>query len=98
GKGYTDDGKAGVAVVFDLKTLKVLRWIKAEPDADGIVYDRKSGHVLVITGDSGKVVVIDPKTDTVVREIDGGGPLEFGVLDGKGKFYGDGEGKNEIVG
>jgi DNA-binding beta-propeller fold protein YncE len=97
GKGYTDDGKAGVAVVFDLKTLKVLRQIKAEPDADGIVYDPKSGHVLVITGDSGKVVVIDPKTDTVLSEIDGGGPLEFGVLDGKGKFFVDGEDKNEIV-
>jgi DNA-binding beta-propeller fold protein YncE len=97
GKGYTDDGKAGVAVVFDLKTLKVLRQIKAEPDADGIVYDRNSGHVLVITGDSGKVVVIDPKTDTVVGEIDGGGPLEFGVSDGQGKFFVDGEEKNEIV-
>src|ERR1700679_449277 len=97
GKGYTDDGKAGVAVVFDLKTLKVLHTIKAEPDADGIVYDRKSGHVLVITGDSGKVVVIDPKTDKVVSEIDGGGPLEFGVSDEKGKFFVDGEDKNEIV-
>jgi YVTN family beta-propeller protein len=97
GKGYTDDGKAGVAVVFDLKTLKVLHTIKAEPDADGIVYDRRSGHVLVITGDSGKVVVIDPKTDKVITEIDGGGPLEFGVSDEKGKFFVDGEDKNEIV-
>jgi YVTN family beta-propeller protein len=97
GKGYTDDSKAGVAVVFDLKTLKVLRQIKAEADADGIVYDEKSGHVLVITGDSGKVVVIDPKTDKVIGEIDGGGPLEFGVLDGKGKFFVDGEDKNEMV-
>jgi DNA-binding beta-propeller fold protein YncE len=97
GKGYTDDGKAGVAVVFDLKTLKVLHTIKAEPDADGIVYDAQNGHVLLITGDSGKVVVIDPKTDKVLSEIDGGGPLEFGVLDGKGKFYVDGEDKNEIV-
>src|SRR5580704_13445560 len=97
GKGYTDDSKAGVAVVFDLKTLKVLHTIKAEPDADGIVYDAKSGHVLVITGDSGKVVVIDPKTDKVITEIDGGGPLEFGVSDEKGKFFVDGEDKNEIV-
>ena len=97
GKGYTDDGKAGVVVVFDLKTLKVLRSIKAEPDADGIVYDEKTGHVLVITGDSGKVVVIDPVSDTVLAKIDGGGPLEFGVSDEKGNFYVDGEAKNEIV-
>jgi len=97
GKGYTDDGKAGVAVVFDLQTLKVLNRIKAEPDADGIVFDQTSGHVLVIDGDSGKVTVIDPKTDTVVATIDGGGGLEFGVSGENGKFYVDGADKNEIV-
>ncbi len=97
GKGYTDDGKAGVAVAFDLKTLKELKRIKVQPDADGIVYDPASGHVLVITGDSGKVSVIDPRTDSVIATIDGGGPLEFGVLGGNGKFYVDGEDKNEIV-
>lgn len=97
GKGYTDDSAKGVALVFDLKSLKILRTIKAEPDADGIAYDHKSGHILLITGDSGKVVVIDPRTDKVITEIDGGGPLEFGVSDEKGKFYVDGEDKNEIV-
>ena len=96
-KGYADDGKAGTVAVFDPRTLKIAKTIKAEPDADGIVYDAKTGHVLVITGDSGKVVVIDPKTDTVLAEIDGGGPLEFGVSDGKGTFFVDGEEKNEIV-
>jgi YVTN family beta-propeller protein len=97
GKGYTDDGKAGIAVSFDLKTLKVIKQIKAEPDADGIVYDPPSGHILVIDGDSGKVTVIDPKTDSVVATIDGGGGLEFGVSGENGKFYVDGVEKNEIV-
>jgi len=97
GKGYTDDGKAGLAVVFDVKTFKVLRQVKAEPDADGIVYDHKSGHVLVINGDSGKVTVIDPSTDEVVATIDAGGGLEFGVSGENGKFYVDGAEKNEIV-
>ena len=97
GKGYTDDSKSGFAVVFDLKTLKELRRIKVEPDADGIVYDPASGHILVITGDSGKVSVIDPKSDKLVATIDGGGGLEFGVLGGNGKFYVDGEERNEIV-
>jgi YVTN family beta-propeller protein len=97
GKGYTDDGKAGIAISFDLKTLKIVNRIKAEPDADGIVYDPPSGHVLVIDGDSGKVTVIDPKTDIVVATIDGGGGLEFGASGGNGKFYVDGAEKNEIV-
>jgi YVTN family beta-propeller protein len=97
GKGYTDDGKAGIAVSFDLKTLKIINRIKAEPDADGIVFDSPSGHILVIDGDSGKVTVIDPKTDTAIATIDGGGSLEFGVSGENGKFYVDGAEKNEIV-
>ena len=97
GKGYTDDGKAGVAVVFDPQTLKTLKTIKAEPDADGIVFDPASGHILVIDGDSGKVTVIDPKTDTVVATVDGGGGLEFGVSGDNGKFYVDGAEKGELV-
>ena len=96
-KGYTDDGKAGEAVAFDLKTLKVIKRIKAEPDADGIVYDAPSKHVMVIDGDSGKVTVIDPKTDSVVATVDGGGGLEFGVSGDNGKFYVDGAEKGEIV-
>ncbi len=97
GKGYTDDGEAGMAVSFDLKTLKVINRIKAEPDADGIVYDQASGHILVIDGDSGKVTVIDPKTDNVLATIDAGGGLEFGVSGENGKFYVDGAEKGEIV-
>jgi YVTN family beta-propeller protein len=97
GRGYTDDGKAGVVVEFDLTTLKVLKQIKAEPDADGIVFDPASGHIFVIDGDSGKLTVIDPKTDAVVATVDGGGGLEFGDTGNNGKFYVDGAEKNEIV-
>ncbi|MDE1937726.1 MAG: YncE family protein [Alphaproteobacteria bacterium] len=97
GQGFTDDGKAGVATVFNLKTLKVTKTIKAEPDADGISYDPSSGHIFVIDGDSAKLTVIDPKTDAVVATIDGGGGLEFGVSGDNGKFYVDGAEKHEIV-
>ena len=97
GKGYTDDGHAGEVLVFDLQTLKVLGHIKAQPDADGVVYDAKSNHILVIDGDSAKVTVIDPATDMAVATIEGGGGLEFGVSDEAGKFYVDGEKNNEIV-
>src|SRR5580704_10852360 len=97
GKGYTDDGKAGEVVEFDLQTLKIVKRIKAESDADGIVFDPPSGHVFVIDGDSGKLTVIDPKTDAVVATIDGGGGLEFGDTGNNGKFYVDGAEKDEIV-
>jgi YVTN family beta-propeller protein len=97
GKGYTDDGKVGEVVVFDLQTLKVVKRIKAESDADGIVFDPSSGHIFVIDGDSGKVTVIDPRTDAVVATVDGGAGLEFGVTGENGKFYVDGAENNEIV-
>jgi YVTN family beta-propeller protein len=97
GKGYTDDGEAGEVVAFDLQTLKPVKRIKAETDADGIVFDPPSGHIFVIDGDSGKLTVIDPPTDAVVATIDAGGGLEFGDSGGNGKFYVDGAEKNEIV-
>ena len=97
GRGYTNDGKAGTAHSFDLKTLKVLKTIKAEDDADGIVVDPVSGHVFVINGDPGTVTVIDPKTDTAIATIAAGAKLEFGVAGDTGKIYVNGEAKKEIV-
>jgi YVTN family beta-propeller protein len=96
GKGYIGDRK-GAIVVFDLKTLKVLKTLKGQDDADGAIYDAKSGHVLVVNGDSANVSVVDPRTDTVVATMAGGGGLEFGVSGENGKFYVDGADKGEIV-
>lgn len=97
GRGYTDDGHAGIAASFDLQTLKIVHRIDAAPDADGIILDPASGHVFVIDGDSAKVTVIDPKTDAVVTNVDMGGGLEFGTVGDGGKVYVNGAEKNEIV-
>ena len=97
GQGFTDDGRAGVAVAFDLKTLAIKTTIPAAPDADGIVADRASGRIFVVDGDSAKVSVIDPKTDKAVGSIDGGGKLEAAVSDDHGRLYVNGEEKREIV-
>jgi YVTN family beta-propeller protein len=97
GRGYTDDGKAGIVASFDLKTFKIIHRIKAEPDADGMFFDRASGHVFAVDGDSGKLTVIDPKTDAVVATIDAGGGLEFGVSGDTGKVFVNGAEKGEIV-
>lgn len=97
GRGYTDDGRAGEAGAFDLKSLKTLKKIKAEDDADGMVYDPASGHVFVVDSDPGHLTVIDPRTDTAIATIDAGGKLEFAVVDGKGDLYVNGVAKREIV-
>ncbi|HEY4032098.1 MAG TPA: DUF5074 domain-containing protein [Caulobacteraceae bacterium] len=97
GKGYTDDSEAAQAIVFDPKTLKVIKRIPAKDDADGIIVDPKSGHVFVADGDSGFVTVIDPKTDTVLANIGVGGKLEFPQAGDDGKVYVNGAEKKELV-
>jgi YVTN family beta-propeller protein len=97
GKGYTDDGKAGAVIVFDPKTLKVIKRIEAKEDADGIAADPKTGHVFVVDGDSKTVTVVDSKTDTVLANVDAGGGLEYAVVGNDGKVYVNGAEKKEIV-
>lgn len=97
GKGYTDDGKAGEAVTFDLKSLKTGKRIKAESDADGIAYDPASGHIFVVDGDSKVLTVIDPKTDSAIATIAGSGGLEYAVSGNNGKLYVNGAELKEIV-
>ena len=97
GQGFTDDGKAGQAVAFDLKTFKIKTTIAAQADADAIATDPVTGHIFIIEGDPQKVTVLDPKTDTVIATIDGGGGLEYAVADDRGHLYVNGAGKRDIV-
>jgi sugar lactone lactonase YvrE len=96
-RGYTDDGRAGTAASFDLDKLNLIKTIKADADADAIVFDSTSGHVFVVDGDPGKLTVIDPKSDSAVATIDAGSKLETAVAGGNGKLYVNGEQKQEIV-
>ncbi len=97
GKGYTDDGKGGLAVAFDLKTFQVLKRIDAKEDADAIAFDAKSGHVFVVNGDSKALTVIDPATDMVIATIDTGGGMETAVAGGDGKLYVNGAKNKEVI-
>ena len=97
GRGYTDDGRAGTAASFDLDKLNLINTIKADADADAVVFDSTSGHVFVVDGDPGKLTVIDPKSDSAVATIDAGGKLETAVAGDNGKLYVNGEEKREII-
>jgi DNA-binding beta-propeller fold protein YncE len=84
GQGFTDDGRNGKAIAFDLKSLKVVHEIPANQDADGIALDKGTGHVFVVEGDSKKITVVDPKSDKAVATIDVGEGMEYPVgSDGK---------------
>lgn len=96
GRGFTDDGRAGVAVPFDLKSLKTGQPIKADDDADGIAFDAATGHVFVAEGDPGAITEIDPRTDRVVATIKTGEKLEYPVAGG-GRVFVAGAGNDDVV-
>ncbi|HEY5410675.1 MAG TPA: YncE family protein [Caulobacteraceae bacterium] len=79
GQGFSDDGRNGQAIAFDLKTLKIRDRIPAAQDADGIAFDRGTGHVFVVEGDSKTITVVDPRSDKAVATIDVGEGMEFPV-------------------
>ena len=97
GRGFISDGAQGKAIIFDLKTLKVVGEAKAAPDADCIIYDPASKHVFTFNGDSQNATAIDPSTGNVVGTVDLGGGPEFAVSDGQGTIYNNLEDKSEVV-
>jgi YVTN family beta-propeller protein len=96
GLGYTDDGQAGEAVAFSLRTLKVVKRLRAAPDADAVTIDPTSGHVFVVDGDPGLLTVIDPKVNQVIATVHVGSKLEYAVAGNNGKVYVNGVANREI--
>src|SRR6266852_7532833 len=97
GKGFISDGDLGAAVMFDLKTLKTIGQVKAEADADSILYDPVSKHVFTFNGSSKNSTVIDPAKESVLATISLGGAPEQAVADGKGMIYDNLEDTNEVI-
>lgn len=102
GRGFiSDGGGSGAVVIFDLKTNAVLGRIPAQPDADGIIYDRGANLVLVVSGDGGVLMTlkpdVDPKNGKSESTIDLGGSPEFLAADAFGKVYINLENKDQIA-
>jgi YVTN family beta-propeller protein len=74
-QGFTDEGDAGLAVSFNLRTLKQTGTIATAADADGILYEPTTKHIYVVNGDSGSISVIDPMKDENIATIDIGSKL-----------------------
>src|SRR5580700_12022298 len=99
-RGFISDG-AGSIVMFDLKTNAVLGTVAAKDDADGIVYDKSTGLVLVACGDAGMLITLkadaDPKTAVIDAPIELGGKPEYLAADGAGKVYINLEDKDQVA-
>src|SRR5438067_2472564 len=97
GRGFISDGADSKAIIFDLKTLKIVGEAIAAPDADCIIYDPASKHVFTFNGDSHNATAIDPATGQKVGVVDLGGGPEFAVADGHGTIYNNLEDKSEVL-
>jgi len=97
GRGFTSNGRAATATIFDLKTLQTLGQVKTGTNPDAIVYDPASKRVFTFNGASKDATAIDAASGNVAATVPLGGKPEFAVADGKGHIYVNIEDKNEVV-
>ena len=97
GRGFISDGDAGQAVIFDLKTLAATGAVKADSDADSILYEPVSKRVFVFNGHPKSATVIDPAKGSAIATIPLGGSPEQAAADGNGMIYDNLEDTNEVI-
>lgn len=97
GVGYVDSAAQNAALMFNLKTLKIIKKIPVLIDADPVVYDPASRQIFVIGGDAHAISAIDTATNHVKSTIALGGSPEYAVADGKGSLFVNIESAREIV-
>jgi hypothetical protein len=84
-------------VMFDTKTLAVLKSIDVQGGPDGILFDAFNGRVHIFSHSAPNDTVINAVDGTVVGTIDLGGAPEQAQSDGKGKIFVDIEDKKQIA-
>jgi DNA-binding beta-propeller fold protein YncE len=84
-------------VMFDAKTLDVIKKIDVEGGPDGILFDAFNQHVYVLSHNAPNATVIDAKDGSIAGTIDLGGAPEQAVSDGKGHIYIDLEDKDNVA-
>jgi DNA-binding beta-propeller fold protein YncE len=103
-RGAAVDPKAGhgfasskPVVMWDTKTLAVIKTINVDGGPDGILFDPFNERVYTFSHGAPNATVIDAKDGSVVGTIDLGGAPEQAVTDGKGHLYVDLEDKDKIA-
>ncbi len=84
-------------VMFDSKTLEVIKKIDVEGGPDGLLYDAFNDRVYVLSHRAPNATVINAADGAVVGTIDLGGAPEQAASDGKGHIYVDIEDKGNIA-
>jgi DNA-binding beta-propeller fold protein YncE len=97
GRGFVSAGRANIAVIFDIKSLKTLGTVKTDANPDAIVYDAVTKRVFTLNGRGQNTTAINGADGTVAGTLALGGKPEFAQADGKGSIFVNIEDKNELV-
>jgi DNA-binding beta-propeller fold protein YncE len=84
-------------VMFDSKTLAVIKTITVQGNPDGILFDAYNQRVYDLSHSLPHATVIDTKDGSIVGTIDLGGAPEQAVTDGNGHIYVDIEDKGNVA-
>jgi len=84
-------------VMFDTKTLAILKTIDVQGSPDGILFDPFDERVYDFSHSAPHATVIDAKDGSIVGTIDLGGAPEQAVSDGNGHLYVDIEDMGNIA-
>ena len=96
-RGFTSNGRANTATIFDLKTLKILGTVNTGKNPDAIVYDAVTKRVFTLNGASKDTTAFNAADGAVLGTLALGGKPEFAVADGKGSIYVNIEDTSELV-
>jgi hypothetical protein len=97
GRGFTSNGGANTATIFDLKTLKPLETVKTSENPDAILFEPFTKRVFTFNGRSHDATAFDAQSAKVLGNIPLEGKPEFAVSDGKGQVFANIEDKSEVV-
>src|SRR5580700_1769806 len=84
-------------VMFDTKTLAVIKKIDVEGGPDGILFDAFNERTYIWSHSAPNATVINAKDGSIAGTIDLGGAPEQAVSDGKGHIYVDIEDKDNVA-
>jgi DNA-binding beta-propeller fold protein YncE len=84
-------------VMFDSKTLAMIKTIDVQGNPDGILFDPFNERIYDLSHSAPNVTVIDAKDGSIVGTIDLGGMPEQAATDGRGHIYIDVEDKEKIA-
>jgi len=84
-------------MMFDSRTLAVIKTINVQGNPDGIMFDPFNERVYDLSRSAPNATVIDAKDGSIVGTVDLGGAPEQAVSDGNGHVYVDIEDKGNIA-